>query len=101
MVQLQSKGKEKKWQSDYAEHLIFKIDNTHAKKSLTMKKQNLTQQHSPLHLEDYLWIQKIFAVTCTYLNYFALVYTDPELTRLENQSACRKSHWCHWLLVDR
>lgn len=69
MVQLQSKGKEKKQQSDYAEHLIFKIDNKHVKKSLTMKKENSPQQHklqicihhSPLqHLEDYLWVQKPF-----------------------------------------
>lgn len=39
MVQLQTKGKEKKQQTDYAEHLILKIDNKHVKKSLTMKKE--------------------------------------------------------------
>lgn len=75
MVLLQSKGKEKKQQSDYAEHLIFKIDDKRVKKTLTVKKENPIQQHelqicihySPLqYLEDYLRVQKCFAVTCTY-----------------------------------
>ena len=55
--------------------------NKEAKLSTQQHKLQIYIHHSPLkHLGDYLQIQKLSAVICTYFNSFALFYNDPELS---------------------